>query len=48
MAIMKRFGRLPVLFETLRADPRCLENVVMESGRKINKTCAENIQKYLM
>jgi hypothetical protein len=48
MAIMKRFGRLPLLLETLKTEPSCLENVVMESGRKINKSSAENIKKYLL
>jgi ERCC4-type nuclease len=46
--VMNKFkGKLPDLLDALRKDSTCLENLTMESGRKINKSTADNIQKYL-
>jgi crossover junction endonuclease MUS81 len=47
VALMKTFGTLPALMEAIRVDPGRLENLKLESGRKINKSSIENIKKYL-
>jgi len=48
VAVMKLFqGNIQQMLQTIQTDPTCLENIVMESGRKINRSTAENIKKYL-
>lgn len=51
IAIMKHFASFPVLIETLKTNPQCLDNLTCESAggkvRKINRKCLESIHQYL-
>lgn len=51
IAIMKNYTSFMHLLETLKKDPKCLDNIQYESQpdgkmRKISKTCVENIKKF--
>jgi ERCC4-type nuclease len=51
IAIMKRFSHFTHLMEELTKDPTCVENLTIETNgkiRKISKSVAENIHKYLL
>jgi crossover junction endonuclease MUS81 len=52
VAIMKNFSSLSNLIEEMTKNEKCLENIQYTNTkgqqRKINKTCIENIQKYLL
>jgi len=47
IAIMRKMRTLSNLFRELANDSKCLENIVLENGRKINKGCASTIIEYL-
>jgi ERCC4-type nuclease len=46
IAIMKKYNKFTDLIDSLKTDSQCLENITLESGRKINKSSIENIKKY--
>jgi ERCC4-type nuclease len=51
ITIMKHFPGFPVLIDSLKQNPNCLDHIVIESNgktRKINKSCIENIRKFLL
>lgn len=52
LAIMKKYNSLTDLLLDLNENKDCLQNISYETDkgqvRKINKTCIENIQKYLL
>jgi ERCC4-type nuclease len=50
IAIMQHFDSFAHLMDTIKENPKCLENLTCESGgktRKINKKCLESITTYL-
>ena len=52
LAIMEKYHTLSELLEALQENQECLKDLCYQTGkgqtRKINKTCIENIQKYLL
>jgi ERCC4-type nuclease len=52
LAIMEKYHTLSELLEALHENQECLKDLCYQTGkgqtRKINKTCIENIQKYLL
>ena len=52
LAIMEKYKTIPLLLQALQENTECLKDVsyTTEKGqtRKINKSCSENIQKYLL
>lgn len=51
MAIMEKFNGFPHFIEELNKNPDCINDLSYEKNgkqRKINKTCIENIKKYLL
>ena len=51
MAIMKEYKTFPFLIDELQRNPKCIENLTIETNgktRKINKSSLENIRKYLL
>ena len=52
LAIMEKYHTLSELLEALQENHECLKDLCYQTGkgqtRKINKTCIENIQKYLL
>ena len=52
LAIMEKYKTFPELLKALEENSECLKDVCYQTGkgqtRKINKTCSENIQKYLL
>jgi len=52
LAIMEKYKTIPLLLQALQENSECLKDIsyVTEKGqtRKINKSCSENIQKYLL
>ena len=51
MVIMEKFNGFPHFIEELNKNPDCINNLSYEKNgkqRKINKTCVENIKKYLL
>jgi hypothetical protein len=49
---MQKYPTLFVLLQSLQENPECLKEICYQTEkgqtRKINKTCIENIQKYLL
>jgi crossover junction endonuclease MUS81 len=52
LAIMEKYHTLSELLQALQENQECLKDLCYQTGkgqtRKINKTCIENIQKYLL
>lgn len=51
IAIMKHFQGFPNLLDELKQNLSCLDNIMIETNgktRKINKSCIENIRKFLL
>jgi len=51
IAIMKQFSSFPEFMKQLQNNPDCLNDIMYETkgkNRKINKTCIENIKRYLL
>jgi ERCC4-type nuclease len=56
ISIMKQFSGFPHFLEEIKKNPQCLENIVIENGkqdenkkgRKISKSCVENIRRFLL
>ena len=52
LAIMEKYKSIPLLLQALQDNSECLKDIsyTTEKGqiRKINKSCSENIQKYLL
>ena len=52
LAIMEKYHTLSELLQSLQENQECLNDLCYQTGkgqtRKINKTCIENIQKYLL
>ena len=51
MAIMKNYTSYPQFMEAMYKDPHCIDNINTETNgklRKISKSCASNIRRYLL
>ena len=51
IAVMKKFGTISNLVDSIRNDPTCLNDIVCETKgktRKIGKNVVENILKFLV
>jgi hypothetical protein len=52
LAVMQKFPTFLELLHQLEQDPQCLKEISYQNSkgqtRKLNKTCIENIQKYLL
>jgi hypothetical protein len=51
VAIMKQFNSFLHLIESIKEDPKCMDQITYETNgksRKVSKTSIENIKKYLV